>query len=92
MSSFRDLCLVCTRGLTAYCSFKRQRMNWPQDYPGVNHEEGPLSPSPSRPTFSLPDLAGLFRSQSAGVVLTAPVNDDDAIPIRRVRAFIALKV
>ena len=76
----------------SFSSFKRQRMNWPQDYPGVKHEEEPLSPSTSKPMFSLGDLAGLLRTPSAAITLPNPVSEADAIPIRRIRAYVARKV
>lgn len=66
-------------------------MNWPQDYPGVKHEDDSLSPTSAKTMFNLTDLTTLFRPQSIGVTLNAPLAEGDTIPVRRIRAYVTRK-
>ncbi|KAI0347976.1 hypothetical protein BDW22DRAFT_1320462 [Trametopsis cervina] len=73
-----------------YENFRRQRMNWPQNYPGVNLEEEPASPQ--RPMFSRKDLSIRNRPPSGlGMSMNVSVPKDAVIPVRRIRAFAGRK-
>ncbi|KAI0684767.1 hypothetical protein BC835DRAFT_1292249 [Cytidiella melzeri] len=75
-----------------YDCFKRRRMNWPQDYPSINFEEDPLSPTVSpKPLFGRRDLTMRTRAHSMSTAANIAVPKDAVIPVRRIRAFMGRK-
>ncbi|KAI0095227.1 hypothetical protein BDY19DRAFT_75224 [Irpex rosettiformis] len=71
-----------------YEHFRRRRMNWPRDYPGLNFEE-PQSP---KPIFGRRELTARSRDSSLDVTAAnVYVPNDALIPVRRIRVFVGHK-
>ena len=77
--------------LTYTHSFKRRRMNWPQDYPGLKMEEPETSTDPSKPLLGRRDLAGRNRDSSSSISTNVLAAKDAVIPVRRIRVFVGHK-
>ncbi|KAJ3556712.1 hypothetical protein NM688_g1879 [Phlebia brevispora] len=73
-----------------YDSFKRRRLNWPEDYPGLQMRMDEDDPDASN-SRSLFNLEGRRRAQSTGRSFTASPSADNCTQVRIIRIFGATK-